>query len=148
MREEELQQLEFLICKLHARTVCRDGMLVQIDKQAARFQQVLDGLRLDAAEHGLDAGHQLHDAERLRQVIVRAEVEALNFIIFRAAGRRHDDGDRGHARVCADAAQQLDAVDPRQHHVEHDQLRQRRTLQGIPEGRAILKAARLKARGL
>ena len=49
--------------------------------------------RLAAAQHRLDAGHELHHAEWLDEVIVRAEVEAADLVVLRALGRSHDDRD-------------------------------------------------------
>ena len=102
--------------------------------------------RLAAAQHRLDAGHELHHAEGLDEVVVRAEVETADPVILRALGRGHDDRDGAQLRRRLHALQQLDAVHTGQHHVEHDQIGLLR-LERRPERDAVGKAAGVKPRG-
>ena len=146
--QKELQQFKFLEGQGDLFSVGCDGVAVQIDHKAAGLEQMLHPLRLFAAQHRLDAGHQLHHAEGLDQIVVRAEVEAVYLIILRALGRGHDYGDRAQALGRLHAAQQLYAVHTGQHYVQHDQLRKLRLLQGIPEGRPVGKTGSLEAAGL
>ena len=99
-----------------------------------------------AAQHGLHTGNELHHAEGLDKVIVRAEVKPPDAVILCALGRRHDDWDIGKLRIRAHPAQQLQPVDARKHHVEHNELRALRA-QRLPKARAVLKALGLKAGG-
>lgn len=147
MGEKEPQQLKFLVRQLHARAVRRDDVLGGIERERAAAQKRLRRFRTAAAQHGLDAGDELHHAEGLREVVVRAEVEPLDLIVLRALGGCHHDGELGKARARAQPAQQLDAVRAGEHHVEHDQLGRRFLLQGVPERVAVGEAPGLKAGG-
>ena len=108
--------------------------------------ELLGALRPAAAQHGLDAGNKLHHAEGLDKIVVRAEIEPADALVFRALGRGHDDGDIGKLAVRAHPAQQFQSVHAREHHVEHDKLGPPRA-QRLPEARPVLKALGLKAGG-
>ena len=73
-----------------------------------------------AAERGPDAGDQLGHLERLAHVVVGARLEAHDDVDRVRAGREHDDRRRG---LAADRAADLEAVEPRQHDVEQDEVR-------------------------
>ena len=122
-------------------------MCVQIHADAAEQQPAGRLLGRITAQHGLDAGDQLHHAEGLCQIVVRAQIQSVYLVVFCALCRSHDHGDAIQMLVCLHAAQQLNAVHAGQHHVQHDQLRLLK-LQGIPEFSAVCKAAGLKARRL
>ena len=79
--------------------------------------------------------------------IRRAEVEAADLVILRALRRGHHNGDLAQLRPCLHTAQKLDAVYPREHHVEYNKLGSL-LLHGFPELRAVGKSLGLKARGL
>ena len=61
---------------------------------------------------------QLGERERLGHVVVGAAVEAAHAVLDRVARREHQHGHP--VRLRAQAPAGLDAVHPRQHHVEHD----------------------------
>jgi hypothetical protein len=63
---------------------------------------------------------ELAEAERLRQVVVGADVEPVDAIGDRVAGGEQQD--RRPSIGCAEPAADLEAVDARQHHVEHDRV--------------------------
>ena len=74
-----------------------------------------------APEQRLDPAHQLAQPERLRQVVVRAELEADDLVDLVVAG-----GQDQHRRLRAggpEAAEDLEAVDAGQPDVEHDEVR-------------------------
>lgn len=71
-----------------------------------------------AREARLDAGDELVGAERLDEVVVGAEAEAADLVDVLALRRRHEDG---HFALRADLAADGEAVEPRQHEVEHDE---------------------------
>ena len=81
------------------------------------------GAALRAAQQRAHARDELVRAERLRQVVVGAELETDDALGFLGAGGEHDDRDRGGRLVRAHDAADLEAVDVRQHQVEHDQIR-------------------------
>ena len=147
MLQKQPQQLVFLIGQLHARTVRGDNVLVGVQADTAALQQGRRLLRLAAAQHRLDAGDQLHDAEGLDEIVVCAEIQPLNLVIFCALRRRHDDGDGRKGGRRLHAPQKLDAVEPRQHHVENDKLG-RFFLKRVPEDLPVFKALCLEAGGL
>ena len=85
-------------------------------------------LALRAAQHRRDAREQLHQRERLGDVVVGAELEAAHAIELRAARRQHDHrrARRAAPRLPRMRRQHLEAVDVGQHHVEHDEIEARR----------------------
>ena len=68
----------------------------------------------------LDPAHQLAQAERLGQVVVRAELEADDLVDLVVAGGQ--DEDRRLRAGGAQPAQDLEAVDAGQPDVEHDEV--------------------------
>ena len=115
------QQLELLRPELQGTAVeghlsarCVDAEPVHLDD--------LRGLRfgLGTAEHGFHPGDQLPRVERLRHVIIGADLQAHDAVDVVAAGREDDDRDvAGLAELLADGQ----AVHLRHHDVEHDQVR-------------------------
>jgi hypothetical protein len=83
----------------------------------------------------LDSRHEGSRIERLRDVIVRAELESDDRIDVVVASREHED-----RRVPAppELAAHLEAVDPREHQVEDDEVR----LVAPVELQAVLAVAR------
>ena len=147
IREEQLQKLKLLIGQCDARAADHDRALLGVKFKRARAQHLRRGFRRAAAQHRFHAGHKLHHPEGLHEIIIRAEVEPLYLVILRALRRGHHNGDLAQLRPCLHTAQKLDAVYPREHHVEHDKLGSL-LLHGFPELCAIRKALGLKARGL
>ena len=95
-----------------------------------------------AAQHGPHAGDELHDAERLAQVVVRTVVQPLDDVDLAGFGRDHDDRRCGAGRVGAQLGQNLVAVLVGQHDVQNDEV-------GPPAAQRRPKAGRvLAARGL
>ena len=72
------------------------------------------------AQDGADAGGQLVGMERLGDVVVGAEVEALGLVGGRALGGQQDDRDR---TALAQLAHDLDAVEVGHDDVEQDDVR-------------------------
>ena len=71
-----------------------------------------------AANHGVDAGDELRERERLGQVVVGAKVEAADAIVNHVAGGQ--DEHRRPDAVGASRLQHRPAVELRQHQVEND----------------------------
>src|SRR6185369_6660614 len=72
-------------------------------------------------EQGLDPAHQLAQPERLRQVVVRAELEPDHLVDLVVARRQHQ-----HRRLragCPEPAQDLEPVHAGQPDIEHDEVR-------------------------
>ena len=75
--------------------------------------------RTRPAQQRSHPGTELADRERLRDVVVGAELEADHLVELVVAGGQHDDRD-GARRPQALA--DLEPVEPRQHDVEHDEV--------------------------
>ena len=75
-----------------------------------------------AAQQRAHARHELAHAERLGQVVVGAAVEAEHLVGLFAPRGQHQDRHVAHSRSRRMARQTRDAVEPRQHQVEHDQV--------------------------
>lgn len=71
-----------------------------------------------ATEHGVETGDQLFDVERLGEIIVGPEVEAVEAFVEGAAGGDEHDGD-AHA-LGAELAKDAQAVAPGEHDIEDD----------------------------
>ena len=72
------------------------------------------------AQDGAHAHRELARRERLRHVVVGAELEPDDAVGLLAARRQQDHGQVG---ASADPAAELEAVGAGQHHVEHDEAR-------------------------
>ena len=93
----------------------RDGI-----KPAATELVAGRGTRLPPAEKCLRARHEFAHAERLGDVIVRAEFEAAHDVFLLPLRRQHED--RHFEFLRADGAADFKAVDLRQHDVEDDEV--------------------------
>ena len=75
-------------------------------------------LRVRTAKHGSYPRDELSRRERLRHVVVRAELETDDAVSLLAPGRQHD---HRQLRAVADPAAELETVHARQHQIEHDE---------------------------
>src|SRR5439155_25159605 len=91
--------------------------------------------RRTTAEQGLHPGQELEHAERLRDVIVRAEAQAAHLVGLLAAGR--EDEDRHAASFVPQRPEHPVAVEARKHQVENDEIGRRVAGTGEPL-RAVL----------
>jgi hypothetical protein len=73
---QEMQQAELGRAEVHRLAVGGEAVGGRVEAQAADLDGVLGGLRGPAAQHGLDAGHQLAGREGLGDVVVGAGLEA------------------------------------------------------------------------
>ena len=144
--EEQAQQLVFLVGQVDAFAAGQDGVGTGVQRHLAAAEDGAVPLRLAAAQHRLDPGDQLDDAEGLGQIVVRAAVQRPDAVILRALGGGHNDRDAAQGRGGAHTAQQLRAVDAGEHHVQHHQIGLF-ALQGLPEGGAVGKALGLQPGG-
>src|SRR5205823_2567367 len=98
-----------------------DGAAAGVDLQVVDAEQrAFDGVR--AADQGAEAGEQFLQLERLGQVVVGAEVEALDLVLDAAAGGEDEDVGRQGLRAAAPLLQQRQAVLFGQHQVEDDDV--------------------------
>src|SRR4051794_8304038 len=121
MVEQLPEEVELLRRELHL--VVADAHLAPpgVDVQVA----VLDDGALPlapigrrAAQDRPDARHELARVERLREVVVRADLEADDLVDVLVACGQHEDR---HVGALANPLADLDAVDVREHQVEDDQ---------------------------
>src|SRR5207253_1910700 len=86
------------------------------------------------AEDGADPGHQLLQAEGLRDVVVPAYGEAPDLVLGGVAGRQEDH--RYVQPSVPEPAMDLEAVVVGEHHVEDDEvgLEVRGEAEGVPTG--------------
>jgi len=84
------------------------------------------------SSHRADAGHDLLQAERLGDVVVAADGQALDLVVDRVTGRHEDDGQLA-ARL-AEPAGHLEAVHIGEHDVEDHEVRV--ALRGARDGGA------------
>ena len=78
--------------------------------------------RRRAAKQRPHARHQLVRAERLDDVVVRARVEPEDALGLFAARGQHDDRERRRAVVEPKGLAHLEAVQPRQHQIQDDEI--------------------------
>ena len=91
MLQKEMQQRIFLKGQLHRLTVHRNGAGNVIQRDVSKPQGGGAGwCGAGAAQHRLDAGDELHHAEGLDEVIVRAEVEAARRRFVEEGGAEED----------------------------------------------------------
>lgn len=95
----------------------RRGLRAYLCRRAASPRGLVDA-RV-ARDARLDAGDELVGAERLDEVVVGAEAEATDLVDVLPLRRRHEDG---HLALRADLAADGEAVEPRQHEIEHDEV--------------------------
>ena len=101
--------------------VARDLVGVGVQREIADAQRG-HAARRPAPEQRAHAGEQLLALERLDEVVVGADVQALHARLQRVAGGEHQD--RRVVAVVAQAAGDVDAVQPRQAEVQHDDVGQ------------------------
>jgi hypothetical protein len=101
-----------------------DAPPLEVDEQVPVADHPTTGrigqVAVRASQERLDPAHQLAQPERLGQVVVRSELEADDLVHLVVARGQDQDGHLRSAR--AEATQDLEAVDPRQADVEHDQV--------------------------
>ena len=116
--EQVREQVELLAGQLDG--LARDGDLarLRIDDDVAELEQAGVGRRLGPPQQRLHAGGELSRRERLRHVVVGAELEAGDAVGFLVPRGQHQDR---HGRVRADGLADLEAVLPGQADVEDDE---------------------------
>ena len=101
--------------------LARDHAPLEVDLDVVELDDAGARLRAGrAAQDGADAGGELVGVERLGDVVVGAEVEALGLVGGRALGGQQDHGD---GAALAELAHDLDAVEVGHHDVEQDDVR-------------------------
>jgi hypothetical protein len=105
--------------QLEVGAVLRHGHGGAVDDDRAERRRVV-GVALAAPHHRADAGVEHAALHRLDHVVVGAGLQAHDHVDVIATRGEQDDRQLVGA---PDAAADLEAVDPGQHHVQHDQVR-------------------------
>ncbi len=147
MLHQHPQQLEFLERELQRLSVQQDLVAGDVELKVFEFVDRLAGAGvLPAAQDGTDPRHQLQHAERLGDVVLRAEVQPGHLVGLRPAGREQDDREAGRFRVLFQAAQGLEPVHAGEHDVQQEDVRQAVPQRG-KHGGCVLKARNLQPAG-
>ena len=117
---QELQDVVFDGRERHRGPVRQDFACRRDQPDPAGLQDLgLLGNTAGPPEDRPNSGHQLGRAERLGQVIVRAGVQAGHAVGLGRAGCQHDHRELA---LPPDQSEHLEAVQPRHHHVEKQQV--------------------------
>jgi len=117
-----MEQIELERGQLDRLSILQDFAPRRVDAQPLERQRPwrLRGPAPTAPEDGTDAGGEFARAERLGDVVVRADREPDDFVRLLGPGREHHHVDRGGG---AQLAEYLETVQPRKHDVQHDDIR-------------------------
>ncbi|MCY1350503.1 hypothetical protein D9M69_367380 [compost metagenome] len=118
--QQQLQQGELLGAQVDASAIAFDPSAQQVEAQVGGLQVGEGGGAGTAAQQGAHPRQQLGEGERLDQVVVGAQLQALHAVGDAVAGG--EEQHRHAAAGLAQAAQDLPAVAAGQHHVEDDQV--------------------------
>ena len=124
LRRKRPQKLEFDVCQLNGLSRELDRSPGGIDLQLADLDHVRDrsptvARQRRAAQQRAHPAAEFTDRERLRDVVVGAELETEHLVELLAPGRQHDDR---HVAVGAKPLTDLEPVNFRQHQIEDDQV--------------------------
>src|SRR3954471_17864060 len=123
-RGEVSEDLEFGRRQAHPPVAALDAPPLEIDEQVSVSDDAAtDRVRevaIRAPEERLDPAHQLAQTERLRQVVVGTELEADHLVDLVITRGQDEDRHLGAGRP--QAAEDLEAVHPRQADVEDDEI--------------------------
>ena len=114
----QVQQGKFLGGEVDAFAVARDAPFHDVDFHVGDVQQVGFADR-SAPQQGADPGHQFGKCKRFHQVVVGAQLQALDAVVdFVARGQEQHRRRMGLAQF----ADHLPAIHAGQHDVQHDQV--------------------------
>lgn len=120
---EEFEQVGFFLGKRFGIAFCDKAEVFIVERViadadgSAGFQDV--GV-LGAAQENINFQQQFLDAERFGDVVVGADGQAVNFVLFHTFGRQEND--RHHFIPLSYLLCQREAVHFRQHHIENAQV--------------------------
>lgn len=112
------EQIEFNRCQIDWNTLPAHGAGSSVDLDISESNSGGGRMRRRPSQNRSNPRRQFGGFEGLRQVIVGPHFQTADTVERIASSRQHQD--RG-ARPLADAAQDVEAVGVRQHHIEHDE---------------------------
>ncbi len=119
-------------------------MGVGVESHSTRGQRGLTALhhRSEASQHRLDAAHQLPGRERLGQVVVAPQLQAEHPVDLLGLRRQEDDRDLA---PLPQLAADVEPVELRHEHVEHDQIDGRVGVVGVQRGPPVGRLGHVEA---
>jgi len=142
VEHEVAQQPELGRRQLDEAPAAADLVAVLVQREVGERQDRLGDRRTAPAQHGADPGDQFLQVERLGQVVVAADGEPGDLVVLGVLRGKEDH--RNLVSVAAQPADNLEAVDAGQHHVEDKQVKG--TAAGQPERvRPILRGGYTEA---
>jgi hypothetical protein len=121
--QQVLQQHEFLRRQLDLAAFVQHRVAAEIHDQRTKRQRRSGRLRaLRATHQRANPRHQFVGAERLRDVVVGADLETDDAVALLGARGQHDDRNRGGRLVGAQRPAHLETAEAGQHHIEDDQV--------------------------
>ena len=94
-----------------------------IHPQIPHLQQSGSSRRGSPAQNRPDAGHHLHHAEGLGEVIVSPQIQPHHLVILRPTGGSNDDRDAGGGGIAPEGFENFDTVHPGQHNIQQGQVK-------------------------
>ncbi len=123
-RSEEVKEAKLCGGKFHSVTCARNLVPCYVDLEGSMANDVSRLLvSADPPQHGLHPRRKLPRAERLRNIVVRAQFQADDAVSLRVLGGQHDEGDPGRPLVGAQPLAHFEPVDARQHEIDQNQVR-------------------------
>jgi len=116
------EELELGRGEVHVLARLADVAPVDVDLDRAESQRCRRstvGGAIDSAEQRVHPGRQLPGAERLGKVVVRTDGEPDHQVGLRVPCREHQ---HGHGTIALDAPAHLEAVEAREHEIQHDEV--------------------------
>src|SRR6185312_4269561 len=124
MGDEELEQLELRRRQLDFFLTLIDATGGAVEAERPRADSFTRrGLAFLAAQVRFDAGHQFTRAERLRHVIVAADLETEDAVDFIGTSGKKDDGRAPEWSGLADPAAKIETILAGEHYIKHDKIR-------------------------
>ena len=97
-----------------------DVQIYRADLQGSRSRVLIGDVLSDATKMRADASDELAMAERLCHVVVRAEFQSFDLVLFRSERREHDHRDA--LRAAAHFLKQIEAVPRAEVHIENEEV--------------------------
>ena len=92
-----------------------------IDSDVSNFERTGRKRALEAAQHGFDTGDEFARAERLRDVVVRSDLETKHTIRLAAFCREKNHRHGGETGSLADGAAEFESIFAGNHYIEHEE---------------------------
>ena len=124
MSGQQGQDIVLRLGEVHGLTGDAHHPALVLNDQLVQHKALLHGSALCAgtagAQRSADAGQQLGGGKGLGHIVVCAQIPRRHLVLFRAAGRKHQNG---HGHVRARAADEFQPVAVRQTQIQNHQIR-------------------------